>query len=74
VATYLGEQATEAELLEIDEGRQFIKISGGKIFCIGFVSFQYGELSEKSPVHRKIINLLVNHKIDYKHPINTPEE
>jgi hypothetical protein len=74
VATYLGEQATEAELLDIDEGRQFIKISGGKIFCIGFVSFQYGELSEKSPVHRKIINLLVNHKIDYKHPINTPEE
>ena len=71
---YVGEKVSEKELLAIDGGRQFAKIDGGKIFCIGFIQFQYGSLSEKSPVHRKIIGMLDNHKIDYKHPINRVQE
>lgn len=72
--TYVGEKVTEKELLEIDGGKQFVKISGGKIYCIGFIEFQYGSLGEKSPVHRKILNLLDTHKIDYKHPIDRVKE
>lgn len=71
---YVGESVSEDDLLKIDNGEQFFKMPGGKIFCLGFIQFQYGELSEKSPVHRKIINLLATHKIDHKHPINRVEE
>lgn len=47
------------DLLSIDEGGQFLKLDDGKIFCIGFPEFQYGEnLNEKSPVHKKVIDLL----------------
>lgn len=72
--SYIGEAVSEKELLEIDGGKQFKKASSGKIVCIGFIEFQYGKLSEKSPVHRKILNLLEVHKIDYKYPINRVEE
>ena len=78
---YLGETVTEEELLKIDGGDQFVKIDGGNIFCIGFIEFQYGELSERSPVHRKILSLLESHglkekykKIGYKYPINRVQE
>ena len=61
---YIGEPVNENDLLNIDNGNQFKKIANNKIFCIGFVDFQYGsELSEKSPVHRKIISLLQQHGI-----------
>lgn len=73
-AAYIGEPVMEEELLMIDDGNQFLKLPNGKIFCIGFVNFQYGQLSEKSPVHRKILNLLKTHKIDYKYPINRVQE
>ena len=83
--TYLNEDVAEEDLLSIDGGRQFKKISKGKIFCIGFIEFQYGELKEKSPVHRKIIAMLKQHgvwddfllhstKYPIEHPINTPQE
>lgn len=71
--SYIGEVVSEKELLEIDGGRQFKK-SGGKIICVGFIEFQYGKLSEKSPVHRKILNLLQQHKIPYQYPINRVQE
>lgn len=58
VSMYLGEKITESDLLSIDNGQQFKKLPNGKIYCIGFVEFQYGELSEKSPVHRKVIKIL----------------
>ena len=70
---YIGEKVTEQELLSIDGGRQFKK-SGEKIICLGFVDFQYGNLSEKSPVHRKILNLLEGHQIPYIYPINRVKE
>lgn len=76
-SAYIGEKVTEKELLEIDGGRQFKKIKNGKIFCIGFIDFQYGELSEKSPVHKKIISMLRQNgiletykNIIQKHPID----
>lgn len=71
---YVGEPVTEEDLLSIDGGNQFKKLKNGKIFCIGFIEFQYGTLSEKSPVHRKVIQILSSHKIDYKHPINRVKE
>lgn len=78
---YIGEKVTEKELLEIDGGNQFFKMPNGKIFCAGFIEFQYGELSEKSPVHRKIIMLLKQHgiyekykKIGCKYPIDRVQE
>lgn len=79
---YIGEPVNENDLLNIDNGNQFKKIANNKIFCIGFVDFQYGsELSEKSPVHRKIISLLQQHgiyenyqKIEYKYPINRVQD
>lgn len=71
---YIGEDVTIDELLNIDGGKQFKKIAGNKILCIGFIDFQYGKLSEKSPVHRKILNILQSHKIPYQHPINRVQE
>lgn len=79
--SYIGEKVTEKDLLSIDGGQQFHKMANGKIFCIGFVEFQYGELSEKSPVHRKIISLLKQNnllekykQIGYQHPIDRVQE
>lgn len=77
--TYIGAKVNEKMLLEIDGGDQFIKLLNGKIFCKGFVEFQYGELSEKSPVHKKIINMLRENDIlntyktiGYQYPIQYP--
>lgn len=72
---YVAEPVNLDDLLTIDRGQQFVLIPSGKVYCMGFVEFQYGnELSEKSPVHRKVINILDSHKLDYKYPINTPKE
>lgn len=80
-STYVGEKVTEDILLKINGGEQFKKLDNGKIYCIGFVEFQYGELSEKSPVHKKIIQLLTqngildNYKIiGYQYPIDRVQE
>jgi len=80
-STYIGEPVNEQELLLIDNGNQFKKMQNGKIFCIGFIEFQYGELSEKSPVHRKILSLLKQNdlldeykKIGYQYPIDRVQE
>lgn len=68
---HIGEEVTENDLLSIDYGQQFEKTPDGKISCIGFINFQYGEtLSEKSPVHRKVQAILDKNKIDYTHPQN----
>lgn len=76
-SAYIGEKVTEKEVLSIDKGNQFRKLPNGKIYCIGFVEFQYGNiLSEKSPIHKKIIGLLENngildsYKKDKIYPIN----
>jgi hypothetical protein len=76
-SAYIGEKITEKDILTIDKGNQFRKLDNGKIYCIGFVEFQYGNiLSEKSPIHKKIIGLLENngilnnYKKDNLYPIN----
>lgn len=62
--TYIGEKVTQAELLEIDGGKQFLMTDDKKVFCIGFINFQYGDyLNEKSPVHKKIIDILGRFKV-----------
>lgn len=71
---YIGEEVNEADLLGVDGGRQFKKIDSGKILCIDFISFQYGKLSDRSPVHRKILSILDTHKIPYQYPINRVQE
>lgn len=72
--SYIGEPVNIEDLLSIDSGKQFKLIDGNKVFCIGFIEFQYGQLSEKSPVHRKIIQILKGHKIPYQYPINRVQE
>ena len=68
---HIGEEVTESDLLSIDLGQQFEKTLDGKISCIGFINFQYGDtLSEKSPVHRKVQAILDKNKIDYIPPQN----
>lgn len=62
-ATYIGEIVDEKELLSIDGGKQFEKMKCGKIYCVGFVFFQYGELKETCMPHRKVISLLKKHGI-----------
>jgi len=71
---YVGESVTEQMLLEIDGGKQFEKLANGKVNCIDFVVFQYGKLSIKSPVHRKVMEILDGHEIGYKYPINRVQE
>ena len=61
--TYIGEPVTEKELLSIDDGKQFEKMQCGKIYCSGFVFFQYGELKDTCMPHRKVISLLQKHGI-----------
>ena len=58
-SVYIGEIVTEQELLEIDNGKQFQKIADEKIYCTGFIEFQYGQtLNEQSPIHKKVMDLL----------------
>lgn len=65
-SVYIGEQVTEEELLTIDNGMQFEKIQD-KIYCSGFIDFQYGaSLNPDSPIHKKIIDILSKYGIDYQ--------
>jgi len=66
-SVYIGEQVFEDDLLLIDDGNQFEKISDGKIYCTGFIDFQYGSsLNPQSPVHKKIIDILAKHNIEFQ--------
>ena len=66
-SVYIGDQVTEQDLLEIDNGKQFKKLEDGKIYCVDFIQFQYGSnLNPASPVHRKILSIIDKHKIKQK--------
>jgi hypothetical protein len=66
-SVYIGEQVFEDDLLAIDSGNQFERLSDGKIYCIGFIDFQYGSsLNPYSPVHKKIIDILDKNSIEYQ--------
>ena len=65
-SVYIGEQVSEDDLLNIDSGRQFEKIED-KIYCTGFIDFQYGvSLNPDSPIHKKIIDILSKYGIDFQ--------
>lgn len=62
---YIGEKVCEKDLLSIDRGRQFVKMTDGKIYCIGFIEFHYGKISENPPegtrlssIHIKVLEEL----------------
>lgn len=66
-SVYIGEQVFEDDLLAIDDGNQFERLKDGKIYCTGFIEFQYGtSLNPFSPVHKKIIDILSKHDIDFQ--------
>jgi len=46
---YIGEKVDASDLMVIND--QVEKLSNGKIWLIGFIDFQYGKLSDKSPAH-----------------------
>ena len=65
-SVYIGEQVTEKELLNIDSGKQFEKIAEEKIYCSGFIEFQYGPtLNDQSPIHKKVMDILDKYGIKY---------
>jgi hypothetical protein len=65
-SVYIGEQVGEDDLLSIDSYRQFEKIED-KIYCIGFIDFQYGSsLNPESPIHKRIIDILSKYGIDFQ--------
>lgn len=65
-SVYIGEKVTEEELLAIDNGKQFEKITDEKVYCTGFIEFQYGQsLNEQSPIHKKVMDILDKYRIEY---------
>lgn len=57
----LGEKITEDDLKAFGERLELLKEN--KLWIKSFCKFQYGELSEKSPPHKNVINLLTKHKL-----------
>jgi len=65
-SVYIGEKVTQDELLSIDNGKQFDLLNDGKIYCIGFIEFQYGiSLNPNSPIHNKIMEILKKYDIQF---------
>ncbi len=65
LSMYIGEKVTLEDIIKVDNGRQFKLLDNGKIYCIGFIEFQYGaKLNERSPVHSKIISILAANGIE----------
>jgi hypothetical protein len=76
LASYvIGSEVTEEKLTDIDNGKQFEVLNDGKILCVDFVKFQYGnELNPSSPIHAKILNLLSKYEIKYDTKIGSSRE
>lgn len=62
-SSYVGEKVTESDL-DVFDGR-IVKIAPGKFFCVEFLEFQYGTLSENCKPHLKIIQLLKKYSIEF---------
>jgi hypothetical protein len=58
---YVGEKVDNKDLKVISN--HVDTLPDGKIFIIDFINFQYGELTETCPPHRKVISLLKNYGI-----------
>lgn len=76
---FIGEPLSIQELLlavNSDEEERLRLIPGNKIWVIGFIRFQYGELSESCKPHMKVISDLQKHGLwkEYSKGIETLEE
>ena len=59
---HIGEEITQTEMLKFFKDK--ISILDDKILILGFCHFQYGSvLNLKSPIHKKIYDLLVKHTL-----------
>lgn len=58
-SSYIGEQITDSDLLEIPVS----KLQNGKYFIHGFCYFQNGKLSKKSPAHNPVYKSLAENGI-----------
>ncbi len=63
-AIFFGCKVDEKKAIDLLEKQVFVFGNGKRWFIIDFCDFQYGKLSTNSPVHKKIIQMLENHKID----------
>ena len=59
---HIGASVDWSDFLRRAEGR-IARLFNGKLWLTKFVAFQYGELSEKSAPHRKVLALLRSHGI-----------
>ena len=65
-SVYIGERVNQDELLAIDGGQQFELLSDNKIYCTGFIDFQYGtSLNPNSPIDNKIIEILKKYELKF---------
>lgn len=77
-SSFVGEKVAATDLSDLK--KQFEILPNGKIFVIDFISFQYGELSEKCPPHKKVIALLKSHglfervSLGYQYPSTRVQE
>lgn len=63
ISLQIGEEVTEQDLLQVDDGKQFESFAG-KIWAVEFIKFQQkGKLTYRKPPHRQIIRLLLDHGI-----------
>lgn len=61
---YIGEKCDMSDLMVLND--QVEKLSNGKIWLPGFINFQYGKLSEKSPAHIPVFKSLVKNNLTHR--------
>lgn len=74
---YLGSdmQVNKSDALKYfnSDEKRIIEFDGGKKwFLPSFISFQYGELSEKNRAHLSVINILIKYNLYKNKPVKSP--
>lgn len=72
---HIGSEITKRNITELGDRVQ--RLENGKIFIPQFITFQYGELSEKCPAHKPVLKLIAERNLSmngkgYQYPIATP--
>lgn len=65
----IGQQVNEADAIKIFGDRVEIFHEGKKWFLRDFVTFQYGQLTEKNRLHQSVLNLLNKNNLDPYKPL-----